>query len=243
MRIIFSETRSQPAPASCFKQALEIPKNEFQIDEKLEAVDPRSQSTCVATVIGTLGPRIRLRLDGSDSKSDFWKLVDSDELSEYGHCEKLGGMLYPPMGFTLNATAWPKFLAKIMVNAKLAPPDRFKSQPSSPKSNTFKKDQKLEAVDRKNPHLICCASVGAVDGMFYKILPPLYILPTFFSASDIRYFLTFLDEMIHVTFDGWKGAFDYWCRYDSRDIFPVGWCASSNHPLQPPGQKVIITSI
>ena len=49
--------------------------------------------------------------------------------------------------------------------------------------------------------------------------------------------------MIHVTFDGWKGAFDYWCRYDSRDIFPVGWCASSNHPLQPPGQKVIITSI
>ena len=48
--------------------------------------------------------------------------------------------------------------------------------------------------------------------------------------------------MIHVTFDGWKGAFDYWCRYDSRDIFPVGWCASSNHPLQPPGQKVMITT-
>ena len=41
-----------------------------------------------------------------------------------------------------------------------------------------------------------------------------------------------------MTFDGWKGAFDYWCRYDSRDIFPVGWCAASNHPLQPPGQKV-----
>ena len=47
-----------------------------------------------------------------------------------------------------------------------------------------------------------------------------------------------LEDMIHVTFDGWKGAFDYWCRYDSRDIFPVGWCALSNHPLQPPGQKV-----
>ena len=49
--------------------------------------------------------------------------------------------------------------------------------------------------------------------------------------------------MIHVTFDGWKGAFDYWCRYDSRDIFPVGWCASSNHPLQPPGQKVRINTV
>ncbi len=45
------------------------------------------------------------------------------------------------------------------------------------------------------------------------------------------------NDMIYVKFDGWKGAFDYWCRYDSRDIFPVGWCKASGHPLQPPGQK------
>lgn len=67
---------------------------------------------------------------------------------------------------------------------------------------------KLEAVDRKNPHLICPATVGAVN-----------------------------KDQIHVTFDGWRGAFDYWCRYDSRDIFPMGWCAHSGHPLQPPGMK------
>lgn len=42
---------------------------------------------------------------------------------------------------------------------------------------------------------------------------------------------------IFVTFDGWRGAFDYWCSYDSRDIFPVGWCLKSGHPLQPPGHK------
>ena len=47
-----------------------------------------------------------------------------------------------------------------------------------------------------------------------------------------------LEESIFVTFDGWKGAFDYWCRYDTRDIFPVGWCTKSDHPLQPPGHKV-----
>lgn len=40
-----------------------------------------------------------------------------------------------------------------------------------------------------------------------------------------------------MTFDGWKGAFDYWTRYDSRDIFPVGWCSRSCHPMQPPGNK------
>ena len=63
-------------------------------------------------------------------------------------------------------------------------------------------------MDKKNPHLICCATVGEVN-----------------------------NDMIYVTFDGWKGAFDYWTRYDSRDIFPAGWCQSSDHPLQPPGQK------
>ena len=44
-------------------------------------------------------------------------------------------------------------------------------------------------------------------------------------------------DQIHVRFDGWRGAFDYWCRYDSREIFPVGWCQMSGHPLQPPGGK------
>lgn len=67
---------------------------------------------------------------------------------------------------------------------------------------------KLEAVDRKNPHFICPATVGALRGV----------------------------EVL-VTFDGWRGAFDYYCRYDSRDIFPVGWCNLTGDNLQPPGTK------
>lgn len=65
---------------------------------------------------------------------------------------------------------------------------------------------KLEAVDRKNPCLICPATVGQVRG----------------------------DE-VFIMFDGWRGAFDYWCEYYSRDIFPIGWCHLTNHSLQPPG--------
>ena len=49
-------------------------------------------------------------------------------------------------------------------------------------------------------------------------------------------------DSIHVCFDGWKGAFDYWCRFDSRDIFPVGWCSATGHPLQPPGQKFALAT-
>ena len=67
---------------------------------------------------------------------------------------------------------------------------------------------KLEAVDRKNPSFICPATVGALRG----------------------------GEVL-VTFDGWRGAFDYYCRYDSRDVFPVGWCALTGDHLQPPGTK------
>ena len=83
---------------------------------------------------------------------------------------------------------------------------RAPQEPSSPLKNHFLPGMKLEAVDRKNPYLICPATVGEVRG-----------------------------QDIFVMFDGWRGAFDYWCPCDSRDIFPVGWCSLTKHSLQPPG--------
>ncbi|XP_011555628.3 polycomb protein Scm [Plutella xylostella] len=207
------ETNSVPAPQECFKQAPVPPVNDFKVDMKLEALDPRNlTSTCIATVVGVLGPRLRLRLDGSDNKNDFWRLVDASDIHTIGHCEKNGGMLQPPLGFRMNASSWPMFLLKTLNGAEMAPSKVFQPEPQTPKTNLFVLGQKLEAVDKKNPQLICCATVGAIK-----------------------------NDQIHVTFDGWRGAFDYWCRYDSRDIFPVGWCARAGHPLQPPGQKSATT--
>merc|ERR1719495_1405992 len=94
------ETKSAAAPPSFFKQSLEPPTNEFIVGAKLEAKDPRSQMACIATVIGLQGPRVRLRLDGSDTKNDFWMMVDDGELHEIGWCEKNGGMLQPPIAAT-----------------------------------------------------------------------------------------------------------------------------------------------
>lgn len=45
------------------------------------------------------------------------------------------------------------------------------------------------------------------------------------------------EDEIYISFDGWKGDYAYSCKYYSRDIFPVGWCQKSSHPLQPPGHK------
>ena len=81
-------------------------------------------------------------------------------------------------------------------------------EPPRPPQNNLTAGMKLEAVDKKNPYLICPATVGQVKG-----------------------------QEVFVTFDGWRGAFDYWCRYDSRDIFPVGWCSVTKHSLQAPGNS------
>ncbi|KAM8870981.1 polycomb protein SCMH1 isoform 2-T3 [Spinachia spinachia] len=203
------ETGAVAAPSACFRQSLAPPLNEFKAGMKLEALDPRNTtSTCIATVVGLTGSRLRLRLDGSDNKNDFWRLVDSSEIQPIGNCEKSGGMLQPPLGFRLNASSWPMFLLKTLNGAEMAPCRIFHKEPPAPEQNSFQLGTKLEAVDRKNPHFICPATVGALRGV----------------------------EVL-VTFDGWRGAFDYYCRYDSRDIFPVGWCALTGDNLQPPGAK------
>ncbi|XP_039600963.1 sex comb on midleg-like protein 2 isoform X2 [Polypterus senegalus] len=204
------ETGAVAAPSHCFKQSRNPPSNDFKIGMKLEAHDPRNfTSVCIATVMGVTGARLRLRLDGSDNKNDFWRLVDSSDIQPIGTCERNGGMLQPPLGFRMNASSWPMFLLRTLSGAEMAPSSAFKKEPPKPSHNNFKTGMKLEAVDRKNPYLICPATIGEVKG----------------------------DE-IFVMFDGWRGAFDYWCKYDSRDIFPVGWCSLTKHCLQPPGNSV-----
>lgn len=206
------ESSAIPAPPSCFRQARVPPSNDFKVGMKLEAHDPRnSTSVCIATVMGLTGVRLRLRLDGSDNSNDFWRLVDSSDIQPIGTCEKNGDMLQPPLGFRMNASSWPMFLLRTLNGAEMAPATAFKKEPLRPAQNHFKPGMKLEAVDKKNPYLICPATIGEVKG----------------------------DE-VFIMFDGWRGAFDYWCKFDSRDIFPVGWCALTKHSLQPPGNSVTL---
>ncbi|XP_020568389.1 sex comb on midleg-like protein 2 isoform X3 [Oryzias latipes] len=157
------ETSSTAASPSCFKQARVPPSNDFKAGMKLEARDPRnSNSVCIATVMGMMGTRLRLRLDGSDNTNDFWRLVDSLDIQPIGTCERNGDMLQPPLGFRMNASSWPMFLLRTLSGAEMAPASAFKKEPPSPAKNYFQPGMKLEAVDRKNPYLICPATVGEV---------------------------------------------------------------------------------
>nr|XP_029502563.1 polycomb protein SCMH1-like isoform X14 [Oncorhynchus nerka]XP_029502564.1 polycomb protein SCMH1-like isoform X15 [Oncorhynchus nerka] len=201
---------STPAPPSFFRQSRVPPSNDFKVGMKLEVHDPRnSTSVCIATVMGMTGVRLRLRLDGSDNTNDFWRLVDSSDIQPIGTCEKNGDMLQPPLGFRMNASSWPMFLLRTLNGAEMAPATAFKKEPPPLSQNNFKPGMKLEAVDKKNPYLICPATIGEVKG-----------------------------EEVFVMFDGWRGAFDYWCQHHSRDLFPVGWCSVTKHSLQKPGNSV-----
>ncbi|XP_077746084.1 sex comb on midleg-like protein 2 isoform X3 [Canis aureus] len=207
------ETGSLSAPSDCFRQSQVPPANDFKVGMKLEAHDPRNMtSICIATVVGITGARLRLRLDGSDNRNDFWRLVDSPDIQPIGTCEKEGDLLQPPLGYQMNASSWPMFLLRTLNGSEMAPATFFKKEPPKPPLNNFKVGMKLEAIDKKNPYLICPATIGDVRG----------------------------DE-VYITFDGWSGAFDYWCKYDCRDIFPVGWCRLTGDILQPPGTNVPVT--
>lgn len=159
------------------------------------------------------GSRIRLRLDGTDDRNDFWLMVDSDLIHPYGYTSKQNRKIQPPLGYGNDISKWPRFLEKIIstatTNGSFADETCFKPVPTKPPRNEFKLGQKLEAVDPKNPHLICPATVKE----------------------------TKRDKLL-ITFDGWSHSSDFWCSFTSRDLFPVGFCAKSAHILQFPGNLV-----
>ena len=77
--------------------------------------------------------------------------------------------LYTTKGFRMNASSWPTFLFKTLNGAETAPSRYFKQEPPTPRYNQFRIGQKLEAVDRKNPHLICAATVGKSQMLVFTL--------------------------------------------------------------------------
>jgi len=195
------ETNSEAAPPANFRQTLIPPVNEFTVKDKLESVDPRNQdSWCIGTIVEKDGPRLRIRLDGTDDRNDFWRLVDSTDIRPYGTTEKLGGQIVPPLGFQQNSTRWNKYFEKHVKGGPFADESCFKPQPPKPEKNFFKKGQKLEAVDPKHPSVICPATISNVIPGHYQI---------------------------QLSLDGWSSSNNFKVDYSSRDIFPVGWCKLS----------------
>ncbi|CAH2221839.1 lethal(3)malignant brain tumor 4 isoform X1 [Pelobates cultripes] len=190
---LFREHQSFPQSRNCFKVGM-----------KVEGIDPEHPSLyCVLTVVEVQGYRLRLHFDGYPDCYDFWVNADSPDIHPVGWCEKTGHKLLPPKGYKDGEFNWASFLKQS--KAQPAPKTFFKSYNMPVTPSGFRVGMKLEAVDRKNPTLLCVATI-----------------------SDI------VENRLLIHFDSWDHSYDYWCDASSPYIRPVGYCQDSGTTLTPP---------
>ncbi|KAM9839530.1 lethal(3)malignant brain tumor-like protein 4 isoform 2-T3 [Aulostomus maculatus] len=194
---------AEAAPPSLFTQSQSFPSKRtgFKVGMKLEGIDPLHPSMfCVLTVAEVIGCRLRLHIDGYSECYDFWVNADSADIRPAGWCLDNNHRLHPPKGYSQTDFDWTSYLQS--TGSEAAPPTLFTCHTAM---CSFHVGMKLEAVDRKNPGLVCVASVADV-----------------------------IDDRFLVHFDNWDDTYDYWCDSSSPYIHQVGWCEEHGRPLTAP---------
>ncbi|XP_042295680.1 lethal(3)malignant brain tumor-like protein 4 isoform X2 [Sceloporus undulatus] len=202
------EKRMPAAPTKLFKESQSFPqnKNGFRVGMKLEGLDPEHPSLfCVLSVAEVQGYRMRLHFDGYSECYDFWVNADSPDIHPVGWCEKTGHKLLPPKGYKDGEFNWTSYLKNC--KAQAAPKTLFKALNTPVTPSGFRVGMKLEAVDKKNPSLMCVATIADM-----------------------------LDNRLLVHFDNWGESYDYWCDASSPYIRPVGYCQETGTPLTTPAE-------
>ncbi|KAM9723841.1 lethal(3)malignant brain tumor-like protein 4 isoform 2-T3 [Menidia menidia] len=200
------EERAIAAPVKLFKEHQSFPqsRNSFKVGMKLEGLDPSHPSLfCVLTVAEIQGYRVRLHFDGYPECYDFWANADSWDMKPASWCEKNGHKLLLPKGCKEGEFNWNMYVKNC--RGQLAPKHLFKSLNTSVTPSGFRAGMKLEATDRKNPLLICVATIAAV-----------------------------VDNRLLIHFDNWDDTYDYWCDASSPYIHPVGYCEEVKLTLTTP---------
>uniref|UniRef100_A0A8C1J325 L3MBTL histone methyl-lysine binding protein 1b n=1 Tax=Cyprinus carpio TaxID=7962 RepID=A0A8C1J325_CYPCA len=205
------EERTIAAPLKLFKEHQSFPqsRNGFKVGMKLEGLDPCHPALfCVLTVAEVQGYRIRLHFDGYPECYDFWVNADSWDVKPPGWCEKTSLKLLLPKGCRDGEFNWNTYVKNC--RGQLAPKHLFKSLNTSVTPSGFRAGMKLEAVDRKNPSLICVATIAAA-----------------------------VDNRLLIHFDDWDDSYDYWCDASSPYIHPVGFCEEVELTLTTPAGETL----
>ncbi|KAM9055314.1 lethal(3)malignant brain tumor-like protein 4 isoform 2-T2 [Megaptera novaeangliae] len=150
------------------------------------------------------GYRLRLHFDGYLSCYDFWTNAGSPDIHPVGWCEKTKHELHIPKGYRKDKFVWMDHLKACKLQN--APKKLFRNRNSNgPRPKEFQVGMKLEAVDRKNPSLVCVATLADIVG-----------------------------DRLLVHFDNWDDSYDYWCDVNSPYVQPVGWCQEHGRTLIAP---------
>nr|XP_046919359.1 lethal(3)malignant brain tumor-like protein 4 [Dermatophagoides farinae] len=213
-KIYLSVTNSKAAPENLFS-INKVPFDrsiikEFSINDKLEAVDiANSALICVATIKDILNDQILIHFDGWDDSFDYWTPVTSPLIHPINWCKSKSKCLTAPNGYR-KEFSWDDYLKE--TNSKPVPENAFNFEEKKSRSlfHFWRPGMRLEAVDKRNPHLIRVASV--VNRNMHSIT-------------------------IH--YDGWDEKYDCEYDEDSPDLHPINWCHLTNHKLEPPPNKYL----
>ncbi|CAL8100942.1 unnamed protein product [Calicophoron daubneyi] len=185
----------------------ESPAHMFRIGCKLEAVDKRNPTiACVATVKDCVKDYLLIHFDGWDSGFDQWAHISSELLHPVGYCEEQELVLSIPSDWSTRPTGftWKQYLKE--TNSKPVPKEAFDKVAKTKASEHFQVGQRLEAVDKRCPQLIRVANVVATAPIGFVTLG----------------------------YDGWTEKYNICVEASSLDLYPVGYCQVTGHPLQPP---------
>ncbi|XP_061614357.1 lethal(3)malignant brain tumor-like protein 4 isoform X4 [Phyllopteryx taeniolatus] len=200
--LYLQSTGAQAAPPSLFTR--HTASCDFHVGMKLEAVDKKNPGlVCVASVADVVDDRVLVHFDNWDNSYDYWCESSSPLIRPVGWCEKHGRALTAPHAHPdpENFT-WEEYLRETALEA--APRSAFTTRAL----HGFQINQRLEAVDKRNPMLIRVATVTATE-----------------------------DYRVKVHYDGWSPQLDVWCDSDLTDLHPVGWCQRTGHPLEVPPER------
>jgi len=190
---------AKAAPEHLFKPVSPT-KHGFKTGMKLEAVDRMNPDLiCVATVTNVIGNHFLVHFDEWDDSYDYWCGDDCPYIRPVGWCRENNRNLNPPNDDEFHTFRWEEYLRSTGTIA--APSHYFKTRPPP----GFKVNQKLEAVDKRNPSLVRAATIAEVN-----------------------------EYRLRIHFDGWDDIYDDWFEADTLDLYPVGWCEKTGHPLETP---------
>ncbi|XP_034021650.1 lethal(3)malignant brain tumor-like protein 1 [Thalassophryne amazonica] len=154
---------SQAAPWSLFRTS-STAGCAFAMGMKLEAVDRKNPSlVCVASVTDVIEERFLVHFDNWDDTYDYWCDDSSPCIHPVGWCEEQGKPLTSPKGYHPENFVWAEYLQE--TGSVTAPSSSFKLRAP----HGFQVNQKLEAVDKRNPMLVRAATVTDIEDYRVKV--------------------------------------------------------------------------
>lgn len=210
------EKNVEAAPDKAFKQFIPpSASNSFQVGVVLGLTDEANYGKYfLARVVAKKGYRIKVAHLFTRGTTTQWFCIDSAELKALEECDLRPELFSLPREMDRDILTFPTVLKNQLEKLKgdgqsqLANPSWFGRPPPSPDRNYFRVGHKLEAIDIRNPALLCPATIK-------KILPD--------------------GQMVKVAFDGFSSSLDQIVSFKDRNLFPVYWHEMTDDALESSG--------